>query len=154
MGGQRRRSPTPNPFGVPMSARPTSVRPTAVRPTGVRPTGVRIVLCDPHEVFRRGLRGIIELDHRLRVVGEGSLPQDAIRLVLERKPDVVMIDVSSPQLRGVIRDVATSPSRPRVIALSLFADARLVAHVLAAGAGELVLKDCDPNALRERLHAY
>lgn len=105
---------------------------------------IRIVLCDDHQIIRDGLRSLIEQQKDMAVVGEGSNGHDAIRLAMEHKPEVMVIDVAMPQLNGIgaaLRLKETCPAM-KVLALSMHSDKHFVTGMLESGASGYLLKDC------------
>jgi DNA-binding NarL/FixJ family response regulator len=105
---------------------------------------IRIVLADDHKIVREGLRNLIGNQKGMEVVGEAGDGREAVRLVSELAPDVVIMDVAMPGLNGIeaTRQIVSKTSGPRVIALSMHSDRRFVAEMLHAGASGYLLKDC------------
>ena len=106
--------------------------------------GTSIVLVDDHKITRDGLSALIEKQPGMEVVGEAANGRDAVRAVRELSPDVVIMDISMPDLNGIdaTRQIlAVSPST-RVIALSMYSDGRYVEGMLSAGASGYLVKAC------------
>lgn len=105
---------------------------------------VRILLADDHKIVRDGLRSLLEKQQGMEVVGEAENGRRALQLAQQKKPDVVIMDVSMPDLNGIeaTRQMLADQPRVRVIALSMHSDRRLVAGMLQAGASGFLLKDC------------
>jgi DNA-binding NarL/FixJ family response regulator len=103
-------------------------------------TGPRVVLVDDHELFRAGVRS--ELDGLVDVVGDAANVADAVALVRELSPDVVLLDVHMPDGGGleVIRRLAGEPAGARFLALSVSDAAEDVIAVIRAGARGYVTK--------------
>jgi DNA-binding NarL/FixJ family response regulator len=103
-------------------------------------TGPRVVLVDDHELFRAGVRA--ELDGLVDVVGDAANVADAVALVRELSPDVVLLDVHMPDGGGleVIRRLAGAPAGARFLALSVSDAAEDVIAVIRAGARGYVTK--------------
>ena len=100
----------------------------------------RVVLVDDHGLFRAGVRA--ELDGLVDVLGDAATVEDAVRLVLEAKPDVVLLDVQMPGGGGVevIRQVASRAPAQRFLALSVSDAAEDVIAIIRAGARGYVTK--------------
>jgi len=104
----------------------------------------RIVLADDHRIFMAGLRALLEQESDLEVVGEVADGLGAVRIVAEKQPHVVVMDVSMPGMNGIeaTRRILAQEPRTRVLCLSMHAEKRFVTAVLEAGAAGYVLKDC------------
>jgi DNA-binding NarL/FixJ family response regulator len=105
---------------------------------------IRILLADDHQMFREGLRAILERDTRLTVIGEASNGRQAIEIAAgSPAPDVLIMDVGMPGLNGVdaTRKILADKPKMKVIALSGHTDRHFVAAMLEAGASGYVLKE-------------
>ncbi|MCX7916413.1 MAG: response regulator transcription factor [Verrucomicrobiae bacterium] len=102
----------------------------------------RIVLADDHEVVRRGVRSLLESKPGWEVCGEASNGREAVELVRRLKPDVVVVDLSMPELNGLeaVRQMCRLQPRPAVVVFSMHDAEQLVRDVLQAGALGYVLK--------------
>jgi DNA-binding NarL/FixJ family response regulator len=105
-------------------------------------TDVRVVIVDDHDLFRRGLRELLE-EQGIRVVGEAADGDEAVRLVAHATPDVVVMDLSLPRRSGVeaIRALGTAAPLTRVLVLTISADEATVMEAIMAGASGYLLKD-------------
>jgi two-component system response regulator NreC len=114
---------------------------------------VRIVLADDHEILREGLRSLLEKNKDLKVVAEAENGREALRHALQCAPDVVVMDVSMPDLNGIeaTRAIVGNEARVKVIGLSMHADKRFVSKMLQAGAVGYVLKDSAFQELSEAI---
>ena len=112
----------------------------------------RVVLVDDHELVRDGLRALFEKDDEFEVVGEAEDGRTAVERAGALRPDVVVMDVSLPDLGGVeaTRQILGQARDVKVVALSMHADPQYVAGMLQAGASGYVLKRA---AAVELLHA-
>jgi DNA-binding NarL/FixJ family response regulator len=105
---------------------------------------IRILLADDHKITRQGLRSLLEKQQDMEVVAEAENGRTAVRLAAELAPDVVIMDVTMPDLNGVEATkqiVAKSPDI-KVIALSMHSDSLFVTEMLKNGAAGYLLKDC------------
>ena len=116
---------------------------------------VRILLAEDHKIVRDGLRSLLETQQGMEVVGEAENGRLALELARQKKPDVVIMDVSMPDLNGIeaTRQMLVAQPGVRVIALSMHSDRRLVAGMLQAGASGFLLKDCAFDELARAIHA-
>jgi DNA-binding NarL/FixJ family response regulator len=103
---------------------------------------VRVIVVDDHDLFRTGLRNLLE-EQGVNVVGEAENGQTAIRLASELAPDVVIMDLNMPGLTGVetTRKLAGIAPLTRVVVLTISADDEDVMNAVMAGACGYLLKD-------------
>jgi DNA-binding NarL/FixJ family response regulator len=107
---------------------------------------IRVVIADDQALVRAGLRVLIDAEDGVEVVGEAEHGQQAIELVTETRPDVVLMDIRMPQLDGIAttRLLATQPDPPAIVVLTTFDADELVLRALQAGAAGFLLKDTPP----------
>ncbi len=105
--------------------------------------GLTALLVDDHTMLRQGLRRGIEAEGII-VVGEAGDGETAVRLALEHRPDVVIMDVSMPNIDGIeaTRRLMKADSRQRVVMLTMHMDRNLIDQALRAGAVGYLTKDC------------
>jgi len=107
-------------------------------------TNCRIILVDDHALFREGLKLVLSQKTEFTVVGEAS---DGLELLAMLKripvPDLVILDISMPRLRGIeaIREVKTLSEKIRVLVLTMHKDERLLSEAFVAGADGYLLKE-------------
>src|SRR3954470_14925406 len=113
---------------------------------------MRIVLVDDHELFRAGVRG--ELGTRFEIAGEAGSVAEAVPLIRETDPDVVLLDVHLPDGGGQAVIAQVAPERPGVkfLALSVSDAAEDVIGVIRAGARGYVTKAISGDELTEAVH--
>ena len=104
---------------------------------------ISIVLADDHPVVRRGLRALLEAEANLRIAGETGDGLEAIRLVEELRPHVLILDLMMPGVSGleVARQVTRRFPETRVVIISMHANEAYVMEALRNGASGYVLKD-------------
>ena len=116
---------------------------------------VRIILADDHKIMREGIHALLENEPGIEVVGEAEGGENAVRLAREYKPDVVIMDITMPDLNGIeaTRRILADMPEVKIIALSMHADRRFVREMLDAGAAGYLLKDGAYEELRNALYA-
>jgi DNA-binding NarL/FixJ family response regulator len=104
---------------------------------------IRILLADDHAVVRQGFKMILAAQPDMEIVGEAANGREAVELAEQLRPDVVVMDVSMPELNGIeaTRRLASLVPRARVVALSMHKDSVYVREILRAGARGYLLKD-------------
>jgi DNA-binding NarL/FixJ family response regulator len=110
---------------------------------------IRLLIADDHRLFRQGLRQICETVGGFVVVGEAENGREAVHLARQLKPDVILMDVSMPELDGVEATGLITQDNPsaRVIILTMYRQDRLVFAAIRAGAQGYLLKDVDEQDL-------
>ena len=105
---------------------------------------IKILLADDHKIVRDGLRSLLENQPDMEVVGEAENGRMAVQLSRDRKPQVVIMDISMPDLNGMeaTRQMLKDLPDVKVIALSMHSDRRYVFGMFNAGASGFLLKDC------------
>lgn len=109
----------------------------------------KIVIIDDHQLFREGVKRILDFENNFEVVAEGDSGEDAIHLVEKYRPDVVILDINMPNMNGIEATQRLIERFPetRVIILSIHDDENYVQHALKTGASGYLLKDMDADAL-------
>ena len=116
---------------------------------------IRIVLADDHKITRQGLINMLKDQRDMEVVGEAENGHGAVKLAKELSPNVVIMDVSMPDLNGIsaTRRIVAESSKSKVIGLSMHSDKRFVKGMFEAGASGYLLKDCAFEELVQAIQA-
>lgn len=116
---------------------------------------IRVVVADDHAVVREGIRHVLERAPGVEVVGEAGDGVEAMQIVEQQSPDVVVLDVSMPGLTGleVTRRLRETGRAMGILILSMFDDPEYVLQAMRSGADGYVLKDAGPSELREAVEA-
>ena len=114
----------------------------------------RLLLVDDHKLLREGLRRAVE-DAGFDVVGEAGDGEEAVRLAVELRPDLVLMDVTMPVLDGIeaTRRLRQSAPEARVVILTMHGEEETVDRALRAGAVAYLLKDCSIDQVADTLRA-
>jgi DNA-binding NarL/FixJ family response regulator len=115
---------------------------------------IRILLADDQVLFREGLHSLLSAQPDIEIVGEAGDGEQAVRLVAERHPDLVLMDVRMPVLNGVAATKQIHEQYPgcHVLLLTTFDDDEYVFEGLRAGASGYLLKDAPVQRLLEAIH--
>jgi DNA-binding NarL/FixJ family response regulator len=115
-----------------------------------RPTPIRVVLADDERMVRTALRAILSAEPDLEVVGEAATGAEAVSVVRDLRPDVVLMDVRMPEIDGIRATeqiLATLDEPPRIVVVTTFENDSYVYDALRAGAAGFLLKRADADAL-------
>jgi DNA-binding NarL/FixJ family response regulator len=113
---------------------------------------IKIILADDHQIVRHGLRSLLSAEPDMQVVGEADNGRAVVKLVQEKSPQIVIMDISMPDLNGIeaTRQILAENPGIKIIALSMHSDSLFVLNMFKAGASGYLLKDC---ALEELVKA-
>jgi DNA-binding NarL/FixJ family response regulator len=117
---------------------------------------LNVLIADDHRIIREGLKSLLNDEPGIEVVGEADGGRAAVRLAAELAPDVVVMDVSMPDLNGIeaTRQItAAGDGAPQVVGLSAYSDRRLAIEMLNAGAAAFVSKTSACDELTEAIRA-
>lgn len=104
-----------------------------------------LVIVDDHPLVRQGMRAVIDAQPDLRVVGEAADGAEAIRVCVEQRPDVVLMDLQMPELNGIeaTRVLRTRCPSASVLVLTMYDDDSMVFEAVSSGASGYLLKGAD-----------
>ncbi len=116
---------------------------------------IKVLVVDDHQVVRQGLRTFLDLQEDISVIGEAVDGKQALELVRELKPDVVLMDLVMPHMDGIAatQQVRALGLSTKVIALTSFSEDDKVFPAIQAGAASYLLKDVSPDDLAEAIRA-
>lgn len=115
---------------------------------------IRLIIVDDHELVRKGLRAFLELEQAMRIVGEAGTVAEAVALVEELHPQLVLLDVKLPDASGMEacrRLLAISP-KIRILMLTSYAEDATVVAAVQSGAHGYILKDVRADDLIRAIH--
>jgi DNA-binding NarL/FixJ family response regulator len=110
---------------------------------------IRILLADDHAIVRHGLSRSIEQEEDMQIIAQAKDGHGTVELARELKPDIVLMDISMPDLNGIeaTRLIAKEMPEVKVIALSMHSAKKFVTEMFKAGAAGYLLKDCQYDEL-------
>ena len=110
---------------------------------------IRILLADDHTIVREGIRSLIDEEKDMMVVGEADDGHSAVRMAVELKPDIVLMDIAMPLLNGLeaTRQIRNRLPDVRVLVLTMHDNEEYVRQILSIGAMGYILKDTAARTL-------
>ena len=112
---------------------------------------IRIILADDHAIVRHGLSRSFQQEEDLEVIAQAKDGRSTVQLARELSPDVVVMDISMPDLNGIeaTRQITRESPQVKVIALSMHSSRKYVTEMFKAGASGYLLKNCDFEELAD-----
>lgn len=110
---------------------------------------IRLLIADDHAIVREGLRGLIETEPGIEIVGEAENGAEAVRLANQVKPDVVLLDLVMPEMDGLeaIEELRKNDPDAKILVLTSFDEDEKIFRAVKAGAQGYLLKDSSPQEL-------
>lgn len=110
---------------------------------------IKIVIADDHPIFRGGLKQIIDLDKRIKIIGEADNGQKALEIISELKPDMAILDIDMPKKTGleVLKELGSTDVK--IIFLTMYAEEDIFDEAMNLGIKGFVLKDSAVNDIIE-----
>ena len=109
----------------------------------------RVILADDHKLFIEGIAGMLSAVEGIEIAGKAHTGKDALQMTLDKKPDLVVLDITMPDMNGieVTRKIKAKLPDVKILILSMHLDLRMIIEVLQAGADAYTLKDSEPSEL-------
>jgi DNA-binding NarL/FixJ family response regulator len=116
---------------------------------------IRVLIVDDHSGVRRGIRNLLQTAKDMIIVGEGGNGAEAIELATTRNPDILLLDIELPDLRGdaVMRHIHKQQPDMKVLAVSSYSDRDYILGMLENGASGYITKDEAPMMLLEAIRS-
>ena len=115
---------------------------------------IQVVIADDHEVYRDGLKTLLNKLGEIEIVGEASTGKQLIAMCERTLPDVVLTDIMMPVMDGIVaaKYIAQHFPSVRIIALSMFNQDHLILDMLKAGASGYLIKNAHKNEIMDAIH--
>jgi len=119
------------------------------------PSSIRILIADDHPIFRDGLRKLLEAEPGFKVVGEATDGAEAVKMVQQVKPDILLLDLAMPRMPGLeaLRELMASSTFVRAILLTASIEKRQIVEALQLGARGVVLKESATELLLKSIRS-
>ena len=116
---------------------------------------IKIILADDHKIFREGMRSLLDKEPDMEVIAGADNGKETVRLAEELLPNVVVMDITMPDLNGIdaTRYIKKKAPTVRVLCLSMHSDRRFVLEMFRAGVSGYLLKNCAFKELTRAIHA-
>jgi len=115
---------------------------------------IKIALVDDHLLVRNGIKSLLEEEQDMLVIAEGSNGLEAIEIVKNHKPDILVIDVRMPKMNGIeaVGELQNLSSKTKAIVLSMHDSEQYILEAIKAGASGYLLKDTDKKEFIKAIH--
>ena len=114
---------------------------------------IKVLVVDDHELVRTGLKALLESEHDIEVIGEAQTGELALKMVREKRPDVVLMDIKMPGIGGLetTRRLVHSFPEVKVIAVSSYNEDPYPAKLIQTGTAGFLAKNCSTAELLEAI---
>ncbi len=119
-------------------------------------TNIRVLIADDHTVVRKGLAALLSAGkYGIEVIGEASNGDEAVQMVAQLEPDVILMDLVMPVKSGLeaIAEIKQMQPNARILVLTSFANGENVTQAIRSGAYGFLLKDTSPDELVQTIHS-
>ncbi len=116
---------------------------------------IKILIADDHPIVREGIKQLLELDEKIKIVACASDGEECLKLIKLLGPDVVLLDINMPRLNGiqVLREIKKSNVKLKVLMLTIHNEVQYLMEAVDLGCNGYVLKDSDSDTLRKAIYA-
>jgi len=114
---------------------------------------IRLVVIDDHALFRRGLISLLQEMQDFKVAGEASNGQEALQVIEEARPDIVLLDINMPVMNGIeaLSEIRKSNPTQKVLMLTISQNDEDLIAAIVGGANGYILKNTEPESLRNTI---
>lgn len=106
---------------------------------------IRVLIVDDHAVVRAGIQMLLESDPTFEIVGVGETGLDAVRMAQEHKPDVILMDITMPEMDGLtaLKEIRSLDANARVAMVTALGQQQIVLEAVKSGAKDFLVKPCE-----------
>lgn len=114
---------------------------------------IKIIIADDHKMVREGIRQLLELDGEIQVISEADDGIQCIKLVMEQKPDVLLLDINMPNMNGleVLQELKEREIQQKVLILTIHNEVEYLLKAVEIGVNGYVLKDSNSDVLKKAI---
>lgn len=115
---------------------------------------ITVLIADDHKLFRQGMAAMLGEAKSIKVIGEAADGFEALELLAELQPNVLLLDIEMPKIDGfeVLKKVKKSSLNTKVLALTMHSSAEFIKNIVKAGAAGYLKKDSDKELLLNAIH--
>ncbi|MGK7394678.1 MAG: response regulator [Candidatus Cyclobacteriaceae bacterium M3_2C_046] len=116
---------------------------------------IRIVIADDHKMMRDGIKAMLQDDDKMEIIGEASNGKEALELILECLPDLIVLDINMPEMDGVevCKAIKKDKIPVKILTLTMHDEVSLIANMIKNGASGFILKNAGKDKLIEAVTA-
>lgn len=116
---------------------------------------IRYIIADDHQIFREGVKLVLEDDPSLKLLGEASSGIELMEMLIRLKPDIILMDVKMPGMDGLeaTKEIKKLYPRIRILILTMYDDPQFIIHLLQAGANGYLLKNSNAEEIKISMHS-
>lgn len=116
---------------------------------------INIVIADDHSMIREGLKQLLELDENIKVVAEAPDGLEAIKMVKEYKPNILLLDINMPVLNGIdtLKKIRKDKMKVKVLVLTIHNEVEYLIKAVDIGCNGYIMKDSNSELLRKAIYS-
>lgn len=115
---------------------------------------ISCIIADDHEIFRQGIRNVLNRDHKLKCIGEAENGLALLQLLQQHKPDVILLDMKMPEMDGVQATAKIKELYPttKILVLTMYDEEEMILHMLDMGVNGYLVKTASPAEILRAIH--
>lgn len=110
---------------------------------------IEVMLIDDHKMVREGMKQLLEYDNKIKVISEGASGMDCLKLLKQKVPDVLLLDINMPDMNGieVVKEIRKRKLHVKILMLTVHKEVEYLLHLLDIGIEGYILKDSGSEEL-------